>query len=537
MKRLAIPYIRFSDRAQAKGASVERQRKYVDDWMARHGDEFTRSTDEYEDLGVSGYSGAHIVEGNLGRLLQAVETGRVPAGSVILVEALDRFTRLQPLDILPYVQTIIKAGVSIITLEDKAVYDKQSLNGDALLMFVMKARAAFEYSQRLSGRIADSYDNRAKTAKSGAAIKRRNGFWLTSDGTLIPEAAGVVKEVFQRYVDGATIRAIARDYPDYLKNTASVRHLLRNPAVIGHWQRYKTWKVDGKQHRAADELIESAFEPAIEPALFYQAQALQDKEKTGPVTVARVMPLAGLVVCAECGGNFVLLKAGNNSFSDTMRCYHRIFNKASCTNAKTIPVQILWFVFTQTSEKHMRLAWQRTRLPELQKQRVTLEGKVAETQKALRGIERLVTMNPDDESLMARYQEEVNKRKQLEAELQALPASVDDVGFDLGDYMRWMRNDIFARCKTLQIDGYRIRCGADGRVAAGVDDAVSFSGRYTKYVRKERHYLFDVDGGNATTIPVGTGSLSFTGKVVRIGAPALGDNAAQDAEHVQAENI
>lgn len=513
-----IPYIRFSTAEQAAGSSRDRQMEKVAEWLAAN-PEYTLSS-AYEDLGRSGHDGSHIAEGALGELLKAIKDGAVPAGSIILVEALDRFSRMQPLDILPHVQTIIRADVSLITLEDNQKYDRASLNGDALLLFVMKVRAAFEYSQRLGDRIARSYNKRATKAKEGETIKRRNGFWLTSDGKLIEGAKDVVLAVFRRYVDGASIRSLARDYPEYLKNTASVRHVLRNPAAMGSWQRYKTSKVNGKQQNEATELIENVFEAAVEPALFYQAQALLDKEKRQGVTVARKVPLAGLVVCGECGGNFVMLQAGKNCVTDRMRCYHRTFNKESCSNSKTIPMPVLNFLFTTTADAHMRLAYQRTRLPEARRLRVTLEGKLATVKTALRGLVSMREADPDDLELLERYQSRVEERKKLEAELANVPDTAEDVKFDGTGYMKFLRSDIFARCKVLQMDGYRITCGKDGLITAGVKDSDQplYTVQYVGYVRKTDHWEVNVVGGRPVAIH-GRGSLVPKGKR-RIGEPA-----------------
>ncbi len=47
----------------------------------------------YKDLGVSAYDRSNLERGALGLFLEAVEAGKVPKGSILLVEAFDRLTR------------------------------------------------------------------------------------------------------------------------------------------------------------------------------------------------------------------------------------------------------------------------------------------------------------------------------------------------------------------------------------------------------------------------------------------------------------
>ncbi len=47
----------------------------------------------YKDLGVSAYDRSNLERDALGLFLEAVEAGKVPKGSILLVEAFDRLTR------------------------------------------------------------------------------------------------------------------------------------------------------------------------------------------------------------------------------------------------------------------------------------------------------------------------------------------------------------------------------------------------------------------------------------------------------------
>jgi DNA invertase Pin-like site-specific DNA recombinase len=93
---LVYSYLRFSDPRQAAGSSADRQLEYAQRWAAERGlvlDELLSLRDE----GLSGYHQRHVTHGALGVFLRAVEDGRIEAGSVLVVEGLDRLSRAEPL--------------------------------------------------------------------------------------------------------------------------------------------------------------------------------------------------------------------------------------------------------------------------------------------------------------------------------------------------------------------------------------------------------------------------------------------------------
>ncbi len=92
MEGLVYSYMRFSDPRQAAGHSGERQRAYAARWAEEHG-LLLDDTLSLKDEGLSAYHQKHIKSGALGVVLAAVDAGRVPIGSVLVVEGLDRLSR------------------------------------------------------------------------------------------------------------------------------------------------------------------------------------------------------------------------------------------------------------------------------------------------------------------------------------------------------------------------------------------------------------------------------------------------------------
>jgi DNA invertase Pin-like site-specific DNA recombinase len=64
-------------------------------YAAEHGLELVDES-RLQDIGVSAFKGANVADGALGRFLAAVKANKVPRGSFLLVESLDRLSRQAP---------------------------------------------------------------------------------------------------------------------------------------------------------------------------------------------------------------------------------------------------------------------------------------------------------------------------------------------------------------------------------------------------------------------------------------------------------
>lgn len=500
---IAVPYVRFSSERQSYGSSLDRQETLVANWLAHHPD-YTRYERKFEDLGVSGSSGKHVEAGEMGKLLTAIDDGHFPAGTVVLVEAMDRFSRLPPMDTLNHLRSIVEAGIDLVTLDDGQRYDAKSLTSNSLLYLAMKAQAAHEFATRLSDFTVGSYAERAKEAKAGNSIKRRNPFWLTSDGELkqdgSPEA---LEQVFTAFSNGTPLRALAAQYAQYFGNRQSLKHALRNPAAIGHWQRTVTVEVDGKKKRILGELIPSVFKPAVSEELFYEVQKLLDNLADKPPTVARKFPLAGLLQCAECGANMVLLRQNARQQTDAVRCYRRMQSNDKCTNQKTIPVPVVGWFYWETRKPHALRAYQRTKLPENTRQRIKLEGHIALLEKRQSALWQLVSMDPDNKDAVASYGALTAEKNECKEELASLPIVGDTPVVSMLAFYRFLNGDAFAIANLLQQDGYRIICHRDGtlEVNRSADDNPAGKVKYVGYARKYKKWTIEYPEGGTSLVP------------------------------------
>ncbi|HDZ2871267.1 TPA: recombinase family protein, partial [Klebsiella pneumoniae] len=150
----AISYIRFSSRIQASGDSTKRQNKYINEWLKNNPDYQLDESLRFQDLGISGYSGANAKSGAFGEFLAAVESGVIEAGSVLLVESLDRVSRQDIDTARERLRKILLAGVDVVTLADNSWYKKESLNDPlSLIKAVLIMQRANEESATKSKRL------------------------------------------------------------------------------------------------------------------------------------------------------------------------------------------------------------------------------------------------------------------------------------------------------------------------------------------------------------------------------------------------
>jgi DNA invertase Pin-like site-specific DNA recombinase len=150
---LAFSYIRFSHPDQAKGDSLRRQTEAVAAWCAEHGVTLDTSV-TLRDLGKSAYTGSHRKNPDrnaLAHFLKLVENGRVPRGSYLIIENLDRLTREDIQPALLLVLNLLQAGIRIVQLKpSEMIFDDKSDTLPVMMMMVELSRGS-RHGGRMAG--------------------------------------------------------------------------------------------------------------------------------------------------------------------------------------------------------------------------------------------------------------------------------------------------------------------------------------------------------------------------------------------------
>src|SRR5688572_8784897 len=105
----AYSYVRMSTEGQLQGDSLRRQLERSKEYAAEQGLDLDERT--FSDIGVSAYRGKNLKQGALSRFLEAVRSKKITAGSYLLVESLDRFSRDEVASAHSEFMQLIKAGI------------------------------------------------------------------------------------------------------------------------------------------------------------------------------------------------------------------------------------------------------------------------------------------------------------------------------------------------------------------------------------------------------------------------------------------
>lgn len=155
----AYSYVRMSTNIQLKGDSLRRQKdasqRYAELNNLKLIDDF-----KLEDIGVSAFTGANVETGCLGVFLEHVKTNKIPKGSFLLVESLDRLSRQDLLESVPLFLSIIRAGINIVTLIDQRLYPAGEAKFEELLFSIITLSRAHEESKTKSMRVSAAWNNK-----------------------------------------------------------------------------------------------------------------------------------------------------------------------------------------------------------------------------------------------------------------------------------------------------------------------------------------------------------------------------------------
>jgi DNA invertase Pin-like site-specific DNA recombinase len=334
LKLVSVPrvysYTRFSTPEQASGDSPRRQEAAAQAYAEKHGLVLDRSL-SIADLGVSAFKGANLdPQAGLGMFIDAVRKGLVEPGSVLLVESLDRLSRMEPLRAQHLFSELILSGIAIVTLSDGQRYDRERLQREPWGLFVALSVAmrAHEESAIKGRRVAAAWAEKRRKVRAGKAkrLTKRAPAWLTPEGdgwAVDEEKAATVRRVYRMTLDGMGEHKIAETFnregvPVLGRgkgwHRSSVAKLLRNPAVIGQLVPGRIEHREGRKVRVTEEPIEGAFPPIIDTADWLAVRALKDGHAPAARGRGAGAPLAnilgGLATCPICGSAMTRVNKG-----------------------------------------------------------------------------------------------------------------------------------------------------------------------------------------------------------------------------------
>lgn len=342
----AISYIRWSSEKQAKGSSLARQKRANADFIDTMKWQFDS---EIIDAGTSAWTGSNLSDlAAFGQFISKCER-EGGKGYVLVVEQIDRISRLNTLDVILTFERLTKTGLTIALSDSRMVVDTFTLrNQSAQLQHIAsQSERANSESNHKSQRIREAWqimrDNKEPTHCSSTCPA-----WLRLDEARLKfsvrgDKALIVNEIFDLYIAGTGKRGIARILNDRAEPTfrggngwsgSSVASILHNRAVIGEYQHCVTRKAVG-------DPVADYFPAVMSNAKFAEANGKRHSRVMASHShVAKLTNLlSDIARCSECGGKLIFSNKARKASGQPvayLKCDNNMRSRG-CTVSKMMP--------------------------------------------------------------------------------------------------------------------------------------------------------------------------------------------------------
>jgi DNA invertase Pin-like site-specific DNA recombinase len=457
-EKYCFSYCRFSSMKQSDGDSMRRQLE-IAPRVAKEKGWTLRDDLSAKSEAKSAYKGSNVEA--IEAVIQAAQSGKIPSGSVCILEALDRLTRLTLDEAYQLFRRVILAGVEIYTDKSGRHMTKSDLNNPmSLMMTVCELDAGFQSSDKLAMRVSAAWKTKRAMASEGIVMGMNVPAWLDADTkahTIKPNAkTAIVQRIFDSYASGKGIRTIMRELnhdkilpfgkgrknKDKAWSSTHIHRLLCFRGVIGEYQpcRYETIQGTAKRKRVEDGKPITDYYPAvIEKPLFFKVQKLLEKRVVNPKTGRASHGLqagrrgsvtnlfTGLVKCPHCNSSMVIKQSGlhRGKYDYTsLVCYNAMRGngcKYHTLQYSQVERAVLTLIFykvvpalTETNEREDKL--------------ITLKGELQHAQKQLKKWESIINESSDVPPATALKQLNFFETRQIAItrQIESLEATLDD---------------------------------------------------------------------------------------------------------------
>ncbi|HDS0960317.1 TPA: recombinase family protein [Pseudomonas putida] len=474
------PYIRFSSEEQRKGDSLRRQQDLIDSFAARpeivaEGAVIDTSLD-LNDLGISGYTGKNILKGRFKAFLDAVDSGVVKRGDYLAVEALNRVTRLDPMESLPILLDLMRKGIKIAITADSQVYRQ---GGDITQLYIAlgELQRGFNESKEKARRVREAWSKKkVRASETGEVATSRLPLWLrsvkkTENGIVkriievIPDRVEVVKEIYRLSDNNIGAIATARlltekGIPTFTRENARknanygdfwqpsyIKKVLENRAVMGYYQPMTWEELEDHRRRRINHGpdIPNYFPQIISPELFRRVQEKRKgRGQAGQGNKGKKFSnlFTKLAHCSKCGATATHINKGPNKRKGGkyLVCYRA--KHGSCTYKAWPYEQVETMLLKFLAEADIKsILNEESKVDDLVNAKYEMESEISEIQEMLDNFKsdfkRLRGKVSDLERSMAieneqRLEDLVRGKNEIESEIyQALEQQKADIDKDI----------------------------------------------------------------------------------------------------------
>lgn len=294
----------------------------------------------FSDEGISG-TNTKKREG-FNRMIEFALNGEI---DLILTKSISRFAR-NTVDTLKTVRELKSVGVEV-------VFEKENLHTmdpKCEVMLTIMSSLAQEESRSISENVRWGIHKSMQDGKVNLAYAHFLGYQKGPDGRpeIVEEEAAIVRDIYEMYLAGKSIQAIAdtltkRNIPTPAGrerwSISTVRSILSNEKYKGEALLQKTYTADylTKEVRKNNgEMmsirVRKSHEAIIDPETFDYVQELLQARKNRKAKVQSKHPFAGRIICGDCGGFYghkVWRVRSTGERYDVWYCNHK-YDNAKC---------------------------------------------------------------------------------------------------------------------------------------------------------------------------------------------------------------
>ncbi len=306
-KKRVAAYARVSTEQDAQQNSYEAQIEYYTNYI--NGKPDWELIEIYADEGISGTS--YKNRKGFNRMIKDAEDGKI---DLILTKSISRFSR-NTVDSLTVTRKLKALGVEVFFEKENI----SSMDKTAELVFTMLSSIAQEESRSISENVRWGKQRSMEAGKVSLPYKTFLGYEKGEDGLpkIVEEEAAIVRCIYQRYLEGASLTAIADELmaegiktpggkPKWTKD--GVRRILTNEKYKGDARLQKTYvddfltkQVKVNRGERKQWYIHDSHDAIVSAETFelVQKELARRSSRTGRYYDS---PFTGKIICGDCGG-------------------------------------------------------------------------------------------------------------------------------------------------------------------------------------------------------------------------------------------
>lgn len=339
-KKRVAAYARVSTELDAQQNSYEAQIEYYTNYIQGKPDwEFVGI---YADEGISGTS--YKNRSGFNRMIDDAKAGKI---DLILTKSISRFSR-NTVDSLTVTRELKAKGVEVYFEKENI----SSMDKTAELVFTMLSSIAQEESRSISENVRWGKQRSMEAGKVYVPYSSFLGYEKGEDGLprIVPEEAEIVRSIYRRYLEGATLNQVASELNatgiTTLKGNQwtkdGVRRILTNEKYKGDARLQKTYiddfltkQVKINRGERKQWYVHDSHDAIISPETFelVQKELARRSSRGGRYYDS---PFTGKIICGDCGGTYghKVWNSNRSNREEVWLCDDRYNNENTCSTPR-----------------------------------------------------------------------------------------------------------------------------------------------------------------------------------------------------------